>query len=50
MSNFEKVVAVLRKYVGTNRGPVLDNPNVWLVGTVLLAGVISVVGLVWALN
>ena len=50
MAGFKEVVAVLRKHVGTNHGPILNNPNVWFVGTVLLAVVISVAGLVWALG
>lgn len=49
MAGYEEAVAVLRKYVGTNRGPFLDNPNIWFLGTVGLAVLISLSGLVLAL-
>ncbi len=50
MAGFEEVVKALREHVGTNRGPVLDNPNVWFAGIVLLAVALSAIGLLWALN
>lgn len=50
MAGFNEVVTVLRNYVGTNHGPLVDNPNVWFIGTVLLAIMISVIGLFWALS
>lgn len=50
MSGFREVVDVLHKSIGTNRGPLLDNPNIWFLGTVVLAVVISISGLIWALG
>lgn len=50
MAGFAEVVAVLRTHVGTNRGPIVDNPNVWFLGIVVLAVAIGVSGLIWALK
>ncbi len=48
MAGFEEVVAALRNRVGTNRGPLADNPNVWFLGIVVLAIVITMSGFIWA--
>ena len=50
MAGFEEVVTALRKHVGTNHGPLVDNPNIWFIGTALLAAMISAAGLIWALG
>jgi hypothetical protein len=50
MIGFQEIVTVLKRHVIQNRGPLLDNPNLWFVGIVVSAVGISIVGLIWALS
>jgi hypothetical protein len=49
MAGFTEVVASLRSHLGPNRGPWLDNPNLWFGGILVVGLTLSIGGLIWAL-
>lgn len=50
MAGFTEVVEWLRNRVVANRGPWIDNPNLWFAGILVVAMAMSIGGLFWALG